>query len=81
MCKLYVNATVILALVISICYYCLEVKTLYPQWLIELYEEPLGRFMLYMSVYMISFYNEIIALLLLVIVVMVHVDIINLTKQ
>jgi hypothetical protein len=81
MYKLYINIGVLVASLLVISIYCLHVKMLYPKWVIELFTEPIGLYFTYMFVYLVSFYNELIALLLLICVVLVHLDIINIVKK
>lgn len=78
--KLYVNITVVIITAILISYYSLNLKTIYPKIVIEIFAEPLGRLLAYLTVYMISFYNELLGLLFLIPVVLLHLDIINLIK-
>lgn len=81
MYKLYINIGVLVASLMVISIYCLHVKMLYPKWVIELFTEPIGLYFTYMFVYLVSFYNELIALLLLICIVLVHLDIINIVKK
>lgn len=81
MYKLYVNLVLLIIIVIFTCYYSLDMKTLYPEVWINICAEPFGRFMLYIIVYCISFYNEVLALLTLIPVVLLHLDIINLLDK
>lgn len=72
------SGSIICVLVIVICVYALDVKILYPKFVIDAFAEPLGRFLAYLAVYVASMYNIQIALLLLIIVVNIHMDVINL---
>lgn len=78
--KLYINTIIIIIIVLMISYYSLNIKTMYPQFVIELFNEPLGCLCVYMAVYLISFYNELIGLLCLIPVILLHLDIINLIR-
>lgn len=71
------EAAVICVLILVICLYALDVRKLYPQFMIELFAEPLGRFCAYILVYLVSLYNIHIGLLLLILVVNLHIDVIN----
>lgn len=77
MYKLYINAIVLLILIIVIIYYCLNIRILYPKFIIEILYEPYGKILIYLLIYLISFYNELMAFLLLFIVINIHIDILR----
>lgn len=81
MYKLYVNLGILFILFAVISVYCIHIKMIYPKWVIQLFAEPLGLFIIYISIYLVSFYNELIALLMLVGVLFIHLDVINLAKS
>lgn len=75
------EGTIICVLILVTCLYALDVRKLYPQFMIELFAEPLGRFCTYVFVYLVSIYNIHIGLLLLILTVNLHMDVINLTER
>jgi hypothetical protein len=79
--KLVLNAGIMVVMFVIISYYCLSIKIMYPPFIIELFAEPFGRLMVYLFVYLISFYNELMGLLCLIPVVFIHLDIINLIQK
>lgn len=60
--------------------YSLDIKQLYPSWVMELVSEPFVRFALYALIYIVACVNIHISVLLAIIVVMLHIDYINFTK-
>jgi hypothetical protein len=61
--------------------YGVDMKKLYPVWVIQYFAEPLVRFIMYVVIYLIACYNPIIALFLALITIFIHIDLINLTKH
>lgn len=59
--------------------YSIDMKRMYPFWIIQSFSEPYVRFLLYALVYVLSCYNIQISLLFGIIVVLLHIDYINLT--
>lgn len=55
-------------------------KRPYPRWIINQIKEPLIRFLLYLSVYLLSLYDYTGALLLLIAVTTLHLDYIHLIE-
>lgn len=60
--------------------YSLDIKQVYPPWVLSIFSEPLVRFGLYTSIYVLACFNIHISVLLAVIVVLLHIDYINFTK-
>jgi hypothetical protein len=56
----------------------LDMKEPYPQKIIQMYNEPYIRFMSYMFVFALTFYNNSIAILALIAILLLHIDFINL---
>ena len=75
MYRLYINCIIILFLVLCISFINLKKEYIYPKYIFDIWYEPLGRYVLYLFVYLISFYNELISLLLIFILVLIHIDI------
>jgi hypothetical protein len=60
--------------------YSLDIKKLYPSWVMDLISEPLVRFSLYVLVYVLACVNIHLSALLAIVVVLLHIDYINFTK-
>jgi hypothetical protein len=56
-------------------------KEPYPKKIIQLYNEPYVRFLLYMLIYALTYYNNTLSLLGLIGVLMIHMDYINLVIE
>lgn len=59
--------------------YSIDMNRVYPFWVIQSFSEPYIRFILYAMVYVLSCYNIQVSLLFGVIIVLLHIDYINLT--
>ena len=60
--------------------YGIDMKKIYPIWVIRIYEEPFARFISYVLIYILACYDHIIALLFALIVLFAHIDYINLAR-
>lgn len=72
------NFIIIVIIIIIISIYCLDMKKPFPPALIKSFSEPYIRLLSYIIVYLISLYNNVIALLCLITLLLFHVDYINL---
>ena len=61
--------------------YGLDFKKPYPKWAIESFDEPLVRFVSYVSIYTLTCWSPILSILTAILVVFLHLDYINLVKQ
>lgn len=77
--KLIINIIIITLLSFTAAEYSIDMKRVYPLWMIQSFSEPYIRFLLYTFVYILSCYNIQISLLFGIIVVLLHIDYINLT--
>ncbi len=73
------NSLIIVILVFIITFYSFDIFKPYPKNIFIYFNEPFVKFIIYLILYYISFYNPIIALLSLIIILCIHLDIINLT--
>ncbi len=71
--------TIATVLFLIITEYSLEIKSVYPMWVMNLFSEPWVRFFLYVLIYISACFDICISLLLTLLVVLLHVDYINLT--
>jgi hypothetical protein len=60
---------------ITIIYYT---RIPYPKFIIQQINEPLNRFLLYLFIYLISFYFKKLSLFLLILLLTIHLDVLNL---
>lgn len=74
-----INIIIITLLCFTAAEYSIDMKRVYPSWMIQSFSEPYIRFLLYTFVYVLSCYNIQISLLFGIIVVLLHIDYINLT--
>lgn len=72
---------VLVLLIIIVIEYSLDVKKLYPKWCIDNFQEPYIRFMCYVSIYLLACFSPILAIISAFIVVFLHIDTLNLTKN
>jgi hypothetical protein len=73
-----INSFILILLIVFIVKYCINIKIPYPKWIVFIINEPILRFNLYITIYILSFYNPIISLYLLIIILFIHIDYINL---
>lgn len=73
------NIILITLLFFTTAEYSTDMKRIYPFWMMQSFSEPYIRFLLYTIVYVLSCYNMQISILFGVIVVLLHIDYINLT--
>ena len=75
---LYISIAVSILIIIFIAYYT---KKPYPKWLINQMNEPLNRFIFYFAIYLVSYYNFTVALLLLFAILTINLDYNNLISN
>lgn len=73
-----INILVLLMMIIIISIFALNMKEPYPKKIIQFYTEPYVRFLSYMLIYALTFYNNTLALVALIGVLLLHLDFINL---
>jgi hypothetical protein len=80
------NTAIVILFVLSLLFiiiieYSTDVKKLYPKWCIDKFQEPYIRFLSYISVYMLTCFSPLLAVMVGLIVVFLHIDTLNLTKN
>lgn len=76
------NIVFCVILILIICMYGLDMKEPYPQMFIKLFSEPIVRFILYISIFLLAQYVSVTAaILVLLMVVLLHIDYTNLILQ
>lgn len=68
-------------LLVTLTEYGIDMHKPYPSWVMDLFEEPLARFVAFVCVYLVACYNPFIAILLAIVLVFLHIDYINLAKM
>ena len=74
----FINLAILISMIVLISVFGLDMKEPYPKGMIKAYSEPYVRFLAYLSVYLISFYNTSISFVLLIGVLLLHIDYVNL---
>jgi hypothetical protein len=67
--------------VLIIIEYGLDLKKPYPQWTIEVFDEPLVRFTSYVFIYTLTCWSPLLSILAAILVVFLHLDHINFAKK
>lgn len=75
-----INIVCFIILSIIIVSYSLNIKKPYPEWAIKIAAEPVYLFVLYMIIFGISYYNVLLSMLLLIVVIALHMDFLNLVE-
>ncbi len=80
------NTTIVVLLTLLLLFfviveYSLNVKKIYPKWSIDKFQEPYVRFVSYIIVYMLACFSPLIAIMVALVVVFIHIDTLNLTKN
>lgn len=75
-----INLVCTIILVVIATFYSINIKQAYPEWMIIIASEPIYMFVVYMSIFALSYYNVLIALLLIIVVVALHMDFVNLVE-
>lgn len=73
-----VNLVIVFLLLTILCMYSIRQAYPYPQNILDSFHEPIMRFVAYIIVYGLCFYNPLIGLLAGVSVLLLHMDYINL---
>lgn len=72
---------IILIISLSLVYkYCLDIKLLYPEWILDIYFEPFNRFVLYMLLFVLARINPTYAIIYLIVLIFGHIDILLFIK-
>jgi len=77
----YVNTFVFIISLYIILRYSLDLKIVYPENFLDLYEEPIIRIILYLLLFIISNYNITLAILLFIIIIFLELDYILFIKD
>ena len=68
------NTIIVIILFFFIAVYSIDFTIPYPRVLFTYFQLPAVKIMLYMFLYIVAYYNPIVSLLLLIIIVMLHLN-------
>ena len=72
--KIILNMLLIILLYFIICIYSIDVRIPYPKWVIMNFHEPYMKVLIYIVLYITSYYNPIISLLFTIFTIMLHTN-------
>lgn len=75
-----VHTFILILVLLLVCYYCLDIRTEYPEFIVNVLHEPILRFICYFFIYLIITIQPVIGLILVIGFVTVHLDYLNLVK-
>lgn len=61
--------------------FSIDMTSTYPEFVINIFDEPISRFIGYILIFMVSYISPMLSLLLLIIVISLHLDYINVIKN
>lgn len=76
----YLNLIILITIIVITSVFSIDIREPYPKQIIELFSFPLTRFILYFTLYIISLYSLKIGLSLLIMILLLHMDYIELLK-
>ena len=76
-----VNGVIVFFQISIIIVYALDMTIPYPAFVINAFDRPLIRIIIYIALFAIAYYNPVISLLSLICVVTLHLDIINILES
>ena len=72
---------IILAIVVYLVNaYSLDVKLLYPEWILDFYLEPFNKFLLYLALFVIGNISKTYGILYFVFIIFAHIDVLQYMK-
>lgn len=79
--KNYINLLILIITIVITSIFSIDIKEPYPKKIIELFSEPLVRFLVYLTIYFISIHSLKIGLSLIIIVLLLHMDYLILVEK
>ncbi len=73
-----INFIIFIVLLLIIILYSIQNKKPYPKMILNRFNEPIYKFLTYITLYLISAYNPIFSILSILILIPMHLDYINL---
>jgi len=75
--KIITNSVITFLMIVFISLFGLELTIPYPKIVVQTFDEPVARILLYFAAYLLAEYNPVISLLYVMLLIFVHVDYIN----
>lgn len=72
--KFYLDKLVLIVLIYIIIRYSLDFKIIYPDFILDIYDEPLFKMILYVSLFVVANYNIFYGLLYFILLVFMEFD-------
>lgn len=60
--------------------YSLDIKLLYPEWILDFYLEPFNKFLLYLALFVIGNISKTYGILYFVFIIFAHIDVLQYMK-
>lgn len=79
--QLILNTLIVTLLYFIICIFALDIRVPYPKSVIIHFHEPYVKLIVYLTLYFISYYNPIISLLLMMVIVFIHANDVEIVSQ
>ena len=79
--QLILNTLIATLLYFIICIFALDIKVPYPKSVIVHFHEPYVKLIVYLTLYFVSYYNPIISLLLMMVIVFIHANDVEIVSQ
>jgi hypothetical protein len=79
--QLILNTLIVTLLYFIICIFALDIRVPYPKSIIVHFHEPYVKLVVYLALYSISYYNPIISLLLMMMIVFIHSNDVQIVPQ
>ncbi len=78
--SIILNSLIVVVMYFIICIFALDVRIPFPKMFVILFHEPYVKIIVYMSVYLISYYNPVVSLMFLIFVILLHSNDISVLK-
>ncbi len=69
------DITILIVIIYFVYKYSLDIKLIYPEWILDLYLEPFNRFIMYMLLFVISHISIKYGILYFVFIIFLQIDI------
>ena len=79
--QLILNTLIVTLLYFIICIFSLDIRVPYPKSVIVHFNEPYVKLVSYLVIYFVSYYNPIVSMLLMVMVVLIHTNDVEIVKK
>jgi hypothetical protein len=79
--QLILNILIVTLLYFIICIFSLDIRVPYPKSVIVYFNEPYVKLVAYLVLYVVSYYNPIVSLLLMMVIVFLHTNDVAIVKK